>query len=226
MQVSPISFASRHRVVANKGGVSEREIKKEFDMAQNARSIGVNVPEYNIAYFRYRTEGRKANPQRNPITSEHLDSVFKNIALMDKNGINHNDLDIEHIYYGKNGKVEIDCFRFADRLKIGSPILPEFMAPTNLLNYEAASIAPYVNEFYDDETRNSFVSDYLEATSKFHKEKSEQIAQDMIDKGKDSSFSTAMLNYETLKADMTQDPDAQMVFLMLHKILLINILIV
>ncbi|MBQ8636203.1 hypothetical protein IJ425_08645 [bacterium] len=218
MLVNPISFMAKHRVVVGKKGVTENEIKNEYSMAQNARNIGVGVPEYSVAYLKYNTEGKKANPNTNPITKEHLDSVFKNIYLMDKNGINHNDLDIQHVYYGNEGKVEIDCFRFADRFKRNNPALPDFFAPTNQINYETASIAPYVEKFYSQDSRNLFVSDYLEASSKFHKKRSEYMAQDILEKGENSEFSTKMLNYEILKADVTENPDNQMVFLMLQKL--------
>jgi len=220
MKINPISFGAWHLVAENKNkGVQKQDVKNEFKMARMAREAGVEVPEYEITAFHYEIKGKKANLNTNPITTNHLANVFKNLYLMDKNGISHNDLDIEHIFYGEDGNVEIDCFRFADKFKKGQMNLPDFMAPTNQINYEAASLSAYISDFYNDnDSRNMFLAEYLKESSKFHKKRSEYIADDLIKNADNTKFTLGMLDYEVLCADKLQEPDFWTLFLFIQKL--------
>jgi hypothetical protein len=91
--------------------VQRNDIINEMSLAQEARELGVSAPEYKINTLQYNIKGKNANPHSNPITKAHLNDLFKNMYLMDKNDISHNDLDIQHVFYTKDGKVEFDCFK-------------------------------------------------------------------------------------------------------------------
>ena len=206
MIVLPVSFGSCFKVKLNKDGVDESKMNNEVETAVIAREIGVNVPEYKISQIEYETKGEKADFYKNPITKEHFDRVLRYIYLLDKSKILHNDLDIEHVFYGENGEVEFDCFRFASRYNSkNETAFPEFMSPTNQLNYENASLASYVKNIYDSASRKEVIANYLSSSLNFHQKRVSYVDKELID-------------YEQAKIDALRNIDDDKIDLMLEKL--------
>ena len=112
MNIHPISFGASFTIKQGKAsGIDATGMNKEVIVAEQAREMGVNVPTYNIS-LNYQTKGEVATFPSNKIEEKHFASLFKNLFLMDKNNLNHNDLDIGHVFYSEDGTVEFDCSVF------------------------------------------------------------------------------------------------------------------
>ena len=98
MNIHPISFGAAFTVKQGpKSGIDAAGMNKEVIVAEKARQIGIDVPTYNIA-LNYETKGETASYPANKIEPKHFPSLFKSLFLMDKNNLNHNDLDIGHVF--------------------------------------------------------------------------------------------------------------------------------
>ena len=216
MGIQPISFCSSFFI--RQGQTSDVDAKgllKEILVADKARDFGVSVPEYRITAS-YETKGELANFQTNKIEEKHFKSLFKNLFLMDKNNLNHNDLDIGHVFYSDDGSVEFDCFRFSSPFIENSQkkyALPDFMMPTNQINYENASLGLYVNQIPDEKGKKEFLTSYLRASANYHANKA-----DFVSKNIGIDYTQDMLNYEQVQAEVLQNPNEDMVNLMLLKL--------
>ncbi|MBQ7286934.1 MAG: hypothetical protein IJW73_04150 [Candidatus Gastranaerophilales bacterium] len=218
MNVRPIVFTSFFRIVSGEThGIKDHEVKNDIEMAYDARKIGVDVPQYVVKEYEYKTKGERASYYGNPITNKHLGNVFKNIFLLDKNGIYHKDLDIEHVFYDEQGNVEIDCFRFAQKFAKNEPALPDFVAPTNQFNYETASLALYMENIYDNNAKRVFVENYLSECAKFHQKRAGMMARVMKDANR-QNYTLEMFDYEQTKAKALQKVDADKVQLTLQRL--------
>ena len=90
MSILPISFGASFTIKQGKlSGIDSTGMNKEVIVADKARQMGVNVPEYNIMVS-YETKGEPASFPVNRIGEKHFPSLFKNLFLMDKNNLNHN----------------------------------------------------------------------------------------------------------------------------------------
>lgn len=170
MKVPAISFCAKFQV--------EDVVRKEQDKYNDACRLGVDTPLYTYKDYilAYETKGETADCATNPIQKEHLDNLFKNLYLMDRGNFYHQDLDIGHVFYAKDGSVEFDCFRFSvPFIKDGRKNcpLPDFISPTNQINYENASLGAYVNQFDSEKEKTDFIRQYLIASSAYHQKRSE-----------------------------------------------------
>lgn len=215
MLVPPISFKANFNFhVGDSSGIDKEQMLKEINTANTARNSGVSVPQYQIG-IQYKTNGEIANYPNNKITKEHLRSLFKNIYLLDTLNISHNDLDIGHVFYSKNGEVELDCFRFSSPFTNNNEKLynlPSFMMPTNQVNYENAGLCFYVEQIPTKEEKINFLKAYLKESHTYHRNKA-NYATEHQDK-----FSPEMIKYETILAETLENPDNKMAELMLDKL--------
>ena len=217
MKICPISFNAQFKVALNQGGIDKQKMDTEMEASIKARQLGVDVPKYSITSFEYKTKGEIGNFYSNPITQKHIQNVLKNIYLLDKSEINHNDLDISHVFYSKNGGVEIDCFRFSE--KFNQSQFPEFCPPSNLFNYENASLTHYVNSIYDSKERKKFIELYLRETSDFHSKKAGLIAQNTKTKQTGNiKYSLEMATYENFLSQALKNPDNEKIELFEKKL--------
>ncbi len=127
---------------------------------------------------------------------------------MDKGNFYHQDLDIGHVFYAKDGSVEFDCFRFSvpfiqDSRKNCS--LPDFMQPTNQINYENTSLGAYVNQFGDEKEKMNFIKQYLIASSNYHQKRSKEDG-----------------DYESVCAQINKNPDGNVAKLRLLRLDFLN----
>ncbi|MBQ8475778.1 hypothetical protein IJ531_01820, partial [bacterium] len=208
MQINPISFLGEHAIFSGvelpNSSVSYLDMAHELAYTDMASQFNIDVPKY-FASLSYETQGEPARYPVVKITREHLQNVFKNLFIMDKNNFSHNDLDIAHIFYGSEGKVEFDCFRFADAFVKKSNKqynLPDFMVPSNQINYECASLGAYIDTFSNETAKNNFLRSYLEESADYHKKKAEIAA------------TPEMAEYETLQSEVLQDVDDRMIDLL------------
>ena len=216
MNIHPISFGASFIVKQSKEtGIDANVMTNEIVMSDKARNIGVNVPEYNLTAS-YETKGEVATFPSNKIEEKHFASLFKNLFLMDKNNLNHNDLDIGHVFYSDDGTVEFDCFRFSAPFIENSQkkySLPDFMMPTNQINYENASLSLYVAQIPDQEEKRDFVKSYLKASRKYHKDKVDLMLQDS-----GTNYPSDMKLYELVQEWVFINPDDKMADLMIKKL--------
>ncbi len=217
MHIQPISFGASFTIKQGKAsGIDLKGMSKEVIVYDKAREIGVTVPEYNISVS-YETKGEVASYPTNKIEEKHFDSLFKNLFLMDKNNLNHNDLDIAHVFYSDDGTVEFDCFRFSSPFIENAQrkyALPDFMMPTNQINYENASLGLYVKQIPDEKEKREFVKSYLKASAKYHQNKADLL----IFEKQPPFYEPKMLGYEMTLETVLQEPDDEMADLMLLKL--------
>lgn len=206
MKVCPISFQAQFKVALNQNGVDKQKMNTEINTSLNAKKLGVDVPKYQITSFEYKTKGETADFYQNPITEKHLKNIFKNLYLLDKNEINHNDLDISHVFYAENGEVEIDCFRFSE--KFNQEQFPNFQIPTNQTNYENASLTHYVSSIFDSKAKKEFLKNYLQESSEFHGKKAGLIIEKSSKKQNGNiEYSLEKATYENFLSQALKNPD-------------------
>lgn len=216
MSIHPISFGAAFTVKQGpKSGIDAAGMNKEVIVAEKARQIGINVPTYNIA-LNYETKGETASYPANKIEQKHFSALFKSLFLMDKNNLNHNDLDIGHVFYSEDGSVEFDCFRFSSPFienKTKKYSLPDFMMPTNQINYENASLSLYVAQIPTQEEKREFIKSYLRASREYHKNKANLMLSDSA-----TNYPSDMKLYELVQEWVFIKPDDKMADLMLQKL--------
>lgn len=216
MHIQPISFGASFTVKQGKSsGIDADGMNKEVIVTDMARQIGVNVPTYNIS-LTYETKGEPASFPLNKIEEKHFASLFKNLFLMDKNNLNHNDLDIGHVFYSDDGSVEFDCFRFSSPFVENSQkkySLPDFIMPTNQINYENASLSLYVAQIPDKEEKREFIKSYLKASRNYHKDKANLMIQNSR-----INYPSEMKLYELVQEWVFIKPDNKMADLMIQKL--------
>ena len=148
MLVSPIHFTGRTEYLHSQGATKKealKNIENELRQAHTARMAYINAPNYQASLtraddggisFKYTLDGEPADVKNNPITPKHITNLLENFYRMDKIGFYHRDLTSEHIFYAKNGKVQIDSFSSASKFQningeftCNNPNIPPFIMP-------------------------------------------------------------------------------------------------
>ena len=224
MKIRNISFGANFSLkVGDKNKTTQAQIKNEINLTQLARDIGVSAPKYEVLYapvlLTYQTKGEVANYQTNPIQKKHFPKLFNNIYLLDISNISHNDLEMTHCFYCEDGDVEFDCFRFGNYFIKGEINLPPFEMPNNLTNYENNSLAFYAEQIPDNQSKTSFLKDYLKASSVYHQKRASYI-QERLGKSANSGviLTKEMLKTEQIRSQMCQNPSDDMASLLLKKL--------
>lgn len=186
--------------------LSAEDFPKEYSLASYARKIGVSTPEI-CEDGSYKVFGNMADALNNPIKSEHLENIFDNLLLMDKNKLIHGDLEKSHVFYSPNSmNVEFDCFRFGFLFEEGAARLkrefPQSIYPSNAFQYEGNCIGAYLSELPSEDARKAFSLNYLVLSSKFHAQRAEYL----IDKANNNQ-----IKYEKLQADLFKNPDDNLI---------------
>lgn len=179
---------------------------KEMELSEIALANKVNTPEI-ISTGEYLVHGDSANIQSNPINKHHIKNMLKNIRNLDRAGILHGDIEKNHVYYSKNGTVEIDCLRFGTLMSEDKDRMtwefPDKIAPTNLYDYENNCLGEYLTQINDEKKEKEFIKQYLKISKDFHKQK----AQDL----KASGAPDVQIKFEELQAKLYKDPDDDIV---------------
>lgn len=186
--------------------LSKEDFSKEFRLSSFARKIGVRTPEISEDGS-YKIFGNIADTINNPIKNEHLENIFDNLLLMDKNKLMHGDLDKSHVFFSQNSpNVEFDCFRYGYLFEEGGARLkrefPSSIYPSNSFQYEGNCIGAYLSELPSEEIRNAFVLNYLSSSSKFHAQRAEYFAD---------KASSHQIRYEKLQAELFKNPDENLI---------------
>ena len=217
MQVSPINFCARFRYeIEKEGGLSDAEADSEMLNAEKARNSHVRVPQYySDGYIlRYRTNGENPDYQTNPMNDKHLDWLFTEFYKMDKANINHRSLDREHIFLNPNGRIELDCFRYAvpfiEKDSSKTYNLPDFIPPSNQPNYEASALTNYISQMSNKKEAIEFLKKYISKSAILHSVKA-RIANTLEQK-----------DYENLLGRVFKNPDDKMADLYFDKVQFLN----
>ena len=216
------SFKGANFLLRKGNGIEQEKLNKEEQQAQIARANGVIVPKYrtkhdeaqNVTQIRYQTEGDIADIKTNPLRTKHFGSLFKNLYYMDAAGIFHNDLDPSHIFLGKDGKVEIDCFRYSvnfyKRLSgvisgnDGSIRTPEFMYPSNEKIFEEHFLGGYISPM-DEDDKTYFVKNYLRERANYHLKRENMLLK------RGFAQNSKTVQYEALQSDLFSNPSHRVV---------------
>lgn len=224
MRLSAISFGANFNLkIGDSSNTTSEQINNEIELATKARNMGVSTPIYSVTYIpvsiNYQTKGESANYHTNPIEKKHFPKLFKNIYLLDISNISHNDLEMTHCFYGKDGDVEFDCFRFGNYFKKGEINLPPFEMPNNLTNYENNSLAFYIEQMPDDKSKIDFLKAYLKGSYLYHYKRAQYIKENLGKTAKSGVVLTEdMLNTEQIRAQMCQKANEDMANLLLKKL--------
>ena len=103
------------------------------------RKKNINTPKI-ATNGEYLLHGNVANPLTNPIHAIHIKKILTDIKNLDRANIFHGDLEKGHVFYDKDGSVEIDCFRFASKFEDCTDRFnwefPQSYMPSNLYDFE------------------------------------------------------------------------------------------
>ncbi len=228
-----------YSVEKDKNGTTQTNIDNEIYLMAKAKKAGVSTlpkittitysalpverqkPE--IVGYSYQIKGKKADFVLNPITKKHFNTLFNMFYLMDKQGIYHNDLDIGHVFYSDRGKVETDFFRFGLEFVFNNtahnkndvPFFPEFMMPSNAINYEKASLGYYLRQTKgNDDDTNAVVKDYLESSADYHQKRLKYLVH--------KNAPEEMIEFERLQSEFLKRPSADIIELRKNRIDFLN----
>ena len=181
------------------------DITNEFRLSSIARKLGINTPKIS-ADKKYKIYGMEADPKTNPVDGRHFKSILDDIFKMDKGEIYHGDLEKAHIFYSKDGKAEVDCFRFgylfSEKPWEIEREFPKAMYPTNATQFENLSLGHYISKISDDTEKTNFLSEYLKESSIFHQKRADFLIQSH--KG-----TPEQIQYEKLQAELFNEPDSE-----------------
>ena len=195
-----------NKSISNTLNIPKVSLSKEIELSQKAKRAGVNTPEIATTGD-YTIHGELANFKSNPIRPIHIKNMLSNIRSLDTAGILHGDLEKSHVYYSKDGNVQIDCFRFGSNIEEDSDRIswefPERIAPTNLYDFENNCLGNYLTEINDDKQEKEFIKQYLKISKDFHKKR----AMDL----KKLGASEEQIKFEELQAKIYANPDDDIV---------------
>ncbi len=224
MLVSPIHFTGRTEYLHGRGATrkeSLQSLENELRQAHTARMAYINAPNYQASLtraddggisFKYTLDGEPADVKNNPITPKHITNLLENFYRMDKIGFYHRDLTSEHIFYAKNGKVQIDSFSSASKFQningeftCNNPNIPPFIMPSNTDSFEAQGLYDYIDNIEDEKEQFNFIKNYLVQKSDYHNSR----AKLLLSEGFDPSSKAVM--FEKAKAEAYENPSDDVV---------------
>ncbi len=208
LNADTISFCAKAKNVV----IPNSDIKQEVKKAEFAKSLGISTPKIKRDGT-YQIKGNNADYLPSPITHAHLRNIFKNIQIMDENGIYHGDIEKEHLLYRRGGKVEFDCFRYgkiksqdgekyAERI---AELIPNNNGSANLYDFENHSLGEYLRTIANPEKEKEFIKDYLTQSVIFHAKAAEN-----------PEISNS--HFEELQVKMYENPDEDIVDLVRDRI--------
>lgn len=194
MFISPvnfINFTGRTKYVLGYGPTHKEQtgyLEKEARQAYEARTNGVDIPVYSAGIMskthpnfriKYTVDGDMPDVKKNPVTKEHLKNLFKNFIKLEEIGLCHGLLDTNSVSYGKNGKVQLEAMRNADRFEF-SPGRDTLM-PSNAENYEMNGLCYYAQSIEDKDTLYTFLQNYLQQKSVYHDDRADLLVDNGYD---------------------------------------------
>ena len=186
--------------------IPKEHLAKEMELSEIAIANNVNTPEIS-SNGEYSIHGEPANYKKNPIRPIHIKNMLSNIRNLDKARIFHGDIEKGHVYYSKDGAVQIDCFRFGSIMEEAEDRInwefPQRIAPTNLYDFENNCLGDYLKQINDDEEEKEFIKQYLKISKDFHKKKAEDL--------KKAGASEEQIKFEELQAKLYTNPDDDIV---------------
>ncbi len=197
----------------------EHDSNTEVRRAKQARSAKVDIPIYNttsndtsVSRLEYTTKGEIASAKTNPVNRKHLTNLFKNLFYLDKAGICHDLLSKDHIFFSKNGDVELDCFRYSynfvkkpnktrqETEDAHSIKMPNFVMPSNSVSLETLFLSDYINDIRGSAQKDDFIRSYLKEKSKYHQKRTDMLASRGFKPLDDT------VQYEVIQSEVFKNP--------------------
>ncbi len=223
------SFKGRYLYLQPDDTINQEQLNNEGKQTKRAKKFGVDVPLYaskkdengNISWIQYETKGDIADLRTNPVSKKHLRNLFKNLFILDKAGIYHNDLDSAHLFFADNGGVEIDCFRFSFNFakkpngkligNNGSIRIPDFIMPSNEMVLEEQFLGGYISKMKNDSEKEIFMKNYLKERSYYHQKRAEML----LDRGFMPDDKT--VKFEEIQSRVFKDPSKDIIEFSIEK---------
>lgn len=144
--------------------------------------------------FKSLPDSALANPKTNPMTQDHLKSLFRETLELDKIGIYQGDIDPSNLLLSKDGKVNITFFNHA---KAFTPFnfvenssahqFPTFMAPSNANMFERATLFQYLDKLVSDkpseqsrDKASSLFNNYVSESADYHMQRAEFLRHELL----------------------------------------------
>lgn len=189
MMINPVNNIAFGRTIY----INSRDIggnQSFWNEAQNGdrarKEAGVNVPVIGHSNWKrdgisaqYEVNGERANVRTNPITKEHIECLMKDFFALDKMGLLHGNLSLDHLYFSndektKKAKVEMDGFRHAsicNPINCTSPkinITDRNVLASNASEFEESGLCRYICTMNDEKEQIDFLKEYLPIKSQYH----------------------------------------------------------
>lgn len=165
----------------NSSEIGKEAFWEEAIKSDKARKAGIDAPVYGHTRringdfcAEYEISGMPANFITNPIKEKHLENLFKNFFSLEKAGILHKNLSLEHLYFANDGKVNMDGFRHCANFYHANGKFQRantdanIAMPSNAQEFAEAGLAKYVTSIKSEKTQLRFLEDYLPAKAKYH----------------------------------------------------------
>lgn len=223
------SFKGRYLYLQPDDTINQEQLNNEGKQTKRAKKFGVDVPLYaskkgengNISWIQYETKGDIADLRTNPVSKKHLRNLFKNLFILDKTGIYHNDLDSAHLFFADDGGVEIDCFRYSFNFakkpngkligNNGSIRIPDFIMPSNEMVLEEQFLGGYISKMKNDSEKEIFMKNYLKERSYYHQKR----AKMLLDRGFVPDDKT--VKFEEIQSRVFKDPSKDIIEFSIEK---------
>jgi len=200
--------------------VDSKTLAHEAEILARVTKADIPGTQHLFAIQKTLVTGSKANPITNPITKEHFVNLLNTLYRLDESGIYHGDIDPAHVFYKKDGSINLDFFRFGKLFdfrntaenKNNSPNVPEFMMPSNAFMFEHASLNQYLSKVEDRELADNLFKSYIKATAHYHTKRADYLA-------KQENVPQEMLEYEQLQAEFLKNPSDEIIDLRKNRML-------
>lgn len=197
MLINPVNNAIGNFSFGRKLHLDSAEIGKEafWDEAVKSEQVRkrteIKAPVYghtrrtkNELCAEYEVNGEKADIVTNPIKKEHFESLFKNFLALDKAGILHKNLSLDHLYFSDDGGVDMDGYRYSTNFYFnngkfkGAHLDEDKTMPSNAQEFAETGLAKYITSMKSEKAQFEFLKKYLPAKSKYHMQRAIYLRSD------------------------------------------------
>lgn len=214
---SPVSFlgAKIVRRIDKKDKAGLNALNDETLKMQKPWQEGLNLPKCKIksipgSYIvEYKLKGDPADFDQNPLTEKHLDNLFNNLFILDRNQIYHSNLSKDNVLFDNDdkGSVQLNSLSYADNYKLTNNKQFSFFDkeenersffPSNADSFEWMNFCQYVDNIESYRNKYFAIEDYLSAKSSYHRKRAMFLERSGFDKD-DKALRSEIIKEEVFK---------------------------